>query len=131
MDHAVIEDTKRPYCKHEGGDIEIASTALVLIYKMNETLYDRSFMTILVEMAVLKECTVCGRTFANKSNLNRHHASVHMKKRKKINVHEGVNLKKMTKHGLHIQTLNKVLWNIVLHLIENRQLGTRLTTRPK
>jgi Zinc finger, C2H2 type len=71
---------------------------------MNETLNDHSFMTILAKMAVLKQCTVCGRTFANKSNFNRHHASVHMKKRKKINVHEDFNEKDDGRRSSHTDT---------------------------
>jgi len=94
-------------------------------------------MTILVEMAVRKVCEECGKAFSCKSNLNRHIASVHMKKDKKKekekekNVHKDVNLMKKTKHGLHIQTLNNVLWNIVLQLIENKRLTTGLSTRRK
>ena len=100
-------------------------------YKVNVISCNRSFMTILVEMAVPKDCNVCGKTFSNKSNLYRHRASVH-KKNKKMNSHEVVNLKrKMTNNGLSIQTLNKVLWNIVLHLIENKRLGPELSRRIK
>jgi len=62
---------------------------------------------------------------------------VHMKKDKKKdkktkkNAHKDENFLKKTKHGLHIQTLNKVLWNIVLQLIENKRLTTGLSTRRK
>ena len=41
-----------------------------------------SFMTIPARCQSQKECRVCARTFANKSNLNRHNASVHKKNNK-------------------------------------------------
>jgi hypothetical protein len=88
-------------------------------------------------MAVTKQCAVCGRTFANKSNLNHHSASVHQgngkakKKKGAKNIFADPSLKKLSKHGLHMQTLNRVLWNIVLQLIENKRLAIGLTSRRK
>lgn len=99
------------------------------------------------KMPVAKQCAVCGRMFANKSNLNRHCANMHMNKNKnkrKKNLRKGDQLtkyvvadvtlkkkKKITKHGLHIQTLNKILWDIVLHLIKTKQLTIGQTSRRK
>jgi uncharacterized Zn-finger protein len=100
-------------------------------YEVNVICYNRSFMTILVEMAVPKDCNVCGKTFSNKSNFNRHHASVH-EENERVNLHEAVNLKrKITNNGLNIHKRNKVLWNIVLQLIENKRLGPGLSKRIK
>ena len=103
---------------------------------MNVISFECSFVTIFIEMVVAKQCSVCQQVFANKSNLNRHHASVHKKvkknKDKKDDTKHGiaaVNLKKISKHRLHMQTLNTILWNIVLHLIENKRLGVRLSSR--
>ena len=78
-------------------------------------------------MAVAKICFVCNRKFSNKSNLNRH-ANLHKKntaKNKKDAKHviADVSLQDIPKHGLHIQTLNKVLWRIVLQLIGNKRLS--------
>ena len=78
-------------------------------------------------MAVAKKCSICEKSFSNKSNMNRHFASAHQKKDKKKdmkNAIEGADLKKISNHELRIQTLNRVLWNIVLHLIRNKRLTT-------
>jgi hypothetical protein len=91
--------------------------------------HDHSVMTIPAKMPAEKECIVCGRMFANKSNLNRHIASIHQKSNKDKEkdtktVFARNSLSKLSKHGLHNQTLNTVLWNIVQHLIETKQLST-------
>ena len=91
--------------------------------------HDHSFMTILAKRPAAKEYKVCAQTFANKSNLNRNIASVYEKNNKDKKKYTKTvfarnSLSEFSKHGLHIQTLNTVLWNIVQHLIETKQLSS-------
>ena len=118
--HDVIEDSIWS-CGH--------NKEMMTNYKVDVIPYNRSFMTIPLEMAVPKDCNVCGKIFSNKSNLNRHQSRVH-KRNKRMNLHEVVKLKrKITNNGLNIHKLNKVLWNIVLQLIENKRLSPGLSKR--
>jgi len=75
-------------------------------------------------MAVAKICIICDRKFSSKSNLNRH-AKIHKKNTAKKNtkhVTADGSLQEISQQGFHIQTLNKVLWRIVLQLIGNKRL---------
>ena len=85
-------------------------------------------MTLPAKIPIAEECRVCARTFDNKSNLNRHNASIHKednkdKKKDTKTVIACNSLTKIYKYGLHIHTLNTVLWNIVLHLFETKKLS--------
>ena len=70
-----------------------------------------------------KCCTVCGEEFCNKSNLNRHMRRFHLKnKTKKLQVNVGLRAKKPKPDSINVRVLNKVLWQLMLQLIENKTL---------
>ena len=74
-------------------------------------------------MTVVKECTVCGEQFSNKSNLNRHSKRFHTKNRMTQSMKKQVIVfhKKTSRDTIDIKTLNKVLKLLYKHLIQREK----------
>jgi len=70
-------------------------------------------------MTVAKACTICGDTLSSKSNLNRHVRQKHPSRKKKTN-----KIPKVQKHESinDIDILNKVLWDLLMLLLNNKHL---------
>ena len=64
-------------------------------------------------MTVDKRCNICGESFCNKSNLNRHVKRFHAKKNKK---QVAASHKKTS--SIDIKTLNKVLRLLLAQLVQ-------------
>ena len=81
-------------------------------------------------MTVAKRCSVCGVTFWNKSNLNRHTKHVHVKKAKTISMNKQVftvSPKKTSRSNtINIQTMNKVLWRLLVQIVQCKSEGLGL-----
>ena len=81
-------------------------------------------------MTKAKICNVCNKSFANKSNLNRH-AIMHKKITGKKNVVADVSMKQRSKHDIQIKSLNNILWKMLIHLIENKHQSNKQSFRRK
>ena len=81
-------------------------------------------------MTKAKICSVCNKSFANKSNLNRH-TSVHKKIKAKKNAFANVSMKQRSKHDIQMKSLNNILWRMLIHLIENKQSINKQSFRRK
>jgi hypothetical protein len=73
-------------------------------------------------MTVAKSCTICGDSFSNKSNLNRHAKRFHMTQKKKMSLTKKRTNTKTTCGGINVQRLNKILWQLLLQLIEHKRV---------
>ena len=81
-------------------------------------------------MTVAKRCSVCGVTFWNKSNLNRHTKHFHVNKVKTISTNKQVFIvspkKTSRSNTINIQALNEVLWGLLLQIFQCKRGGLGL-----
>ena len=74
-------------------------------------------------MPVAKRCSICGESFCNKSNLNRHTKRIHAKKKMTLSKNKRVTVshKKSSCSSIDIKTLNKVLRLLLVKLVQRER----------